>query len=68
MTGHKTYLVAGLALMHAGLGWYLGYHGLETALELAFAALGLGTLRHGMTTEMRRAAGAAGPGTRDRNE
>ena len=66
MTGWKTYAVAALGLAHAAIGWYLGHHGPDTAIELGLAALGIGTLRHGRASELRRLADAGA--VRDRGE
>ena len=57
MNGWKTYTVAALGVAHAGIGWYLGLHGSDTALELGLAALGLGSLRHAVAAETRRPPG-----------
>ena len=62
MNGWKTYTVAALGIAHAGIGWYLGLHGPDTALELAMAAAGLGTLRHAVASETRRALGGDAAG------
>lgn len=61
MTGWKTYTVAALGVAHAGIGWYLGLHGPDTAMELGLAALGLGSLRHAVASETRRVAAVASP-------
>ena len=64
MSGYKTYVLAGLGVAHAAIGWYLGLHGPDAALELALAALGMGTLRHGLASEVRRLRGAGGENPR----
>ena len=62
MNGWKTYTVAALGVAHAGIGWYLGLHGPDTALELGLAALGLGSLRHAVASETRRPPGGDAAG------
>ena len=47
-SGKKTFLVCGVTLVYAVVGWYLKKLGAEEAVNLVLAALGGASLRAGM--------------------
>ncbi len=48
ISGKKTYLVVGGAIIYAVLGWYIGDLSSQEAVKLVMGFLGLGTLRAGV--------------------
>jgi hypothetical protein len=51
LNGHKTYILAVLAIAYAIYGWLvLGTLPQNDAIDIIFVALGAGSLRHGITT------------------
>ncbi len=49
LKGKKTYILAGVGVIYAASGWYLGKIDTQTMLEMAWAAMAAGTIRAGIS-------------------
>lgn len=48
LSGKKTYIVAGLSLVYAAIGWYLGHLSTDQAIQIAQTGVIGATLRDGI--------------------
>ena len=47
--GYKTYIIAAIAVVGAGIGFYFDFFPKDTAITLLMTGLGLAGLRHGIS-------------------